>query len=347
MQKYYKTGSKIWAILLILGAGIACSDKPSGMRVDLAGKAQGTTYAITYFEASGRSLQEEVDSLLQDIDQSLSTYVPGSLISQFNEVDTFYSDDRFFTEMVQQSGQIYRLTQGAFDPTVMPLVKAWGFGPDNRLTPRIANLDSLRAFVGFDLLEISGPVMGEFQIRKANPAMQLDFNAIAQGYSVDLLAELLESFGVKDFMIELGGEVLTRGKNAEGKAWTLGIEKPVDIEGIQELSAIVGLSDQALATSGSYHRYYEEAGVRYSHTIDPHTGQPARHTLLSVTVTAPTCAMADAMATAFMVMGLESAKQFLANHPELGLEAYFISSATGFQFEEYATEGMQQKMQTL
>lgn len=333
--------------LLLVAAMASCTSRPAGLKVELTGKAQGTTYSITYFEPSGASFQGAVDSLLAEIDQSLSTYVPGSLISRFNQADSFRTDDRLFVEMLQQSGRIYRLSEGAFDPTVMPLVKAWGFGPDDRLTPRIANLDSLRAFVGFDLLEISGFPDGQHEIRKAYPAMQLDFNAIAQGYSVDLLAELLASRGISDYLVELGGEVRARGKNETGEAWTLGVEKPIDIEGINELSAIIRLEDRAMATSGSYHRFYEQDGIRYSHTIDPHTGHPVRHTLLSVTVTAPDCVTADAMATAFMVMGLDKAKALLAANPDLGLEAYFISSATGFQFEEYATEGMKKIMEDL
>jgi thiamine biosynthesis lipoprotein len=179
------------------------------------------------------------------------------------------------------------------------------------------------------------------RITKSREGMQLDFNAIAQGYTVDLIGEFLEKQKIDHYMIELGGEVLTRGENPLGEPWTLGIEQPLDIPGIQRLAAKVELKDKALATSGSYKKFYVKDGVKYSHTIDPFLGRPVSHSLLSVTVVTDNCAKADAYATVFMVWGVEKAQAFISDHPELNLEAYFISASKGDGWEIEITDGME------
>lgn len=332
--------------LFLLPGYWACQSQPVEP-IKLSGPAQGTTYHITYYGETAAPWQAAVDSLLDRVNQSLSTYHEGSLINQFNQADSLVTADPLFVEMVTRSREIARTSEGAFDPSVMPLVRAWGFGPDNALVPKVDNLDSLRQLVGMDkILERPGPE-GTLVFTKARPGVQLDFNAIAQGYTVDLLARLLESRGVTGYLVELGGEVRTRGRNPQGKAWTLGVEKPIDIAGISELATLIELGDQGAATSGNYRKFYEQGGVRYSHTIDPATGAPVQHTLLSTTVLAADGTTADAYATAFMVMGLAKAQAFIAAHPELKLEAYFISSAAPGHYIFDATPGMQAQLRAV
>ena len=214
------------------------------------GEAQGTSYHITYSDIQKRNFQPHLDSLFERVNQSLSTYHEGSLINQFNQSMSLETEDPLFMDMINQSGEVYRQSEGAFDPTVMPLVKAWGFGPEKEPEQRIENLDSLRELVGFDHLNIQNNM-----ITKDREGIQLDFNAIAQGYTVDLIGDFFEDKGVMNYMIELGGEVLTMGKNPKGKIWTLGIEQPLGIPGIQRLAAKVELKNLALATSGSYRKF--------------------------------------------------------------------------------------------
>lgn len=331
----------IWIIWLSCCCLLGCMNRPVGRLVVLKGQAQGTSYEVRYIEKSGVDYQQAVDSVLAKMDTSFSTYIPHSTISTFNTGDTLRTEDPHFIALLKLSEHLYKLTQGAFDPTVMPLVQAWGFGPDDRLTPQVENMDSIQNMVGFDLLEMGAKGPDLYELRKAHKGMQLDFNAIAQGYSVDLIAALLEEAGIRNYLIELGGEIRVLGRNEKGETWKLGIEKPDEQESAPELSAIIELSAGALATSGSYKRYYEQDGIRYSHTIDPYLGYPVRHNLLSVSLVAPDCATADALATACMVMGLENARQFLSEHPELEAEAYFISSEKDGQFSTYLTPGMQ------
>ncbi|MEZ4776183.1 MAG: FAD:protein FMN transferase [Bacteroidia bacterium] len=332
-----------WAVAAICMMLVSCENKPEGVVLQFSGPAQGTSYSVTCMDPAGRNFQPSIDSIFAVIDQSLSTYQPNSTISQFNRDDSLSTDDVHFREMVMQSGEVYRLTDGLFDPTVMPLVRAWGFGPEKVPEIKVNNLDSVRQFVGFTQLALSTSDKASrfYTLRKKQPGIQLDFNAIAQGYTVDVLADFFEKMGIRNYMIEVGGEVRAKGKNPEGKWWTLGIEQPLEIEGISVMSAIANLENRSLATSGNYRKFYVKDGVKYAHTIDPHTGYPVNHTLLSVSVLAEKCATADAYATAFMVMGFDQAWEFLEKHPELGLEAYFISSSKGEGWDIRMTDGME------
>lgn len=333
----------LYSCLSLMAAGLTACAFPEPVVQQLQGQAQGTTYAITYYGPAAPNYQHAVDSMLEEIDASLSTYRPGSTISRFNEGEVLESDDPHFFRMLEQSQAIYELTQGAFDPTVMPLVKAWGFGPDNRLQPQTDKLDSLRALVGFDKLRYAQPDEGgHYLLQKEVPGLQLDFNAIAQGYTVDVIADFLQAHSISHYLVELGGEVRAKGLNPQGKVWKLGIEKPDDLQimGIQLFAARVALKDGALATSGNYRKFYLKDGIKYSHTIDPFTGRPVQHSLLSVTVMAPQAARADAFATAFMVMGVSRAKALIQAHPELQLEALFISGQSGGGLAAEATPGM-------
>ncbi|RMG67214.1 MAG: FAD:protein FMN transferase [Bacteroidetes bacterium] len=338
--------SCLFLSLLLLPGFWACQSQPI-VPIKLEGPAQGTSYHITYYGEGAADWQPDIDSLLERVNESLSTYHEGSLINQFNQADSLVTDDPLFIEMVDRSRAIARTSEGTFDPSVMPLVRAWGFGPDNALVPKVENLDSLRQFIGMEkILERPGPNGGRV-FTKAQPGVQLDFNAIAQGYTVDLLSRYLEQRGIVNYLVELGGEVRTRGENPEGESWTLGVEKPIDIAGISELATLIELGDMAAATSGNYRKFYEQDGVRYSHTIDPATGRPVQHTLLSTTVLAADGTTADAYATAFMVMGLARAKAFITAHPELELEAYFISSAAPGNYVFDATPGMQRRLRAV
>ena len=248
--------------------------------IKFTGEAQGTYYAVTYFDTSGRNFQNEIDSLLDAFDQSVSVWVPNSVISKVNRNDTLVELDFYFTDIFNLSKEIHYNTAGAFDPTVGPLVNAWGFGFTDRIKVDQNVVDSLLPLVNFHKV-----IIAENKVIKEDARIQFDFNAIAQGYSVDLIAKLLESKGIENYLIDIGGEVLAKGKKPNGDLWKVGIEKPKDNAFYGEgLQAIVKLENKALATSGNYRKFYEVNGIKYSHTIDPKTGYPVQHSLLSVSV---------------------------------------------------------------
>jgi len=308
--------------------------------VRFGGFAQGTTYSISYRDPEKRNLQPQVDSLLNDFDNSLSIYNKKSIISRMNDNDTSVAADGYLTECFSYAVEVYKATNGAFDITVGPLVRAWGFGLKNKDKISQQHIDSLLTLVGMEKVKL---VAGKLQ--KSNRKIFVDVNAIAQGYSVDVVARYLESKGITDYLVEIGGETFGKGLNSRGKAWTIGIDKPYDgnVTPGEDLQAKVELpSGKALATSGNYRKFYVENGVKYSHTIDPKTGYPARNTLLCISVIAGNCAYADAYATAFMVMGVDKAKEFLAAHPEF--EAYMVYSGKNGAFETFATPGFEKQI---
>ena len=228
-------------------------------------------------------------------------------------------------------------TDGAFDPTVAPLVNAWGFGFKSGQLPDSAQVDSLLALVGLRHIRLQ-----EGRVVKDNPLSILDFSAIAKGYGVDRAADVLRSHGIKNFMVEIGGEVVTEGTNEKGEAWRIGINKPVeDSTSVNaELQEVISLSGKAVATSGNYRNFYVKDGRKIAHTINPLTGYPVQQDILSSTVIASTCAEADAFATAFMVMGLKKAQEVLASQP--ALEAYFIYTDEGGNLRTWASETINQ-----
>ncbi|HEY0732834.1 MAG TPA: FAD:protein FMN transferase [Chitinophagaceae bacterium] len=311
----------IWVIIIPFILLNCKNDKP----VQLIGEAQGTTYSITYFSDGNISYKNDVDSILKSIDQSLSTYVPNSIISKINKNDTTVVVDRYFTDVFNKALEISTLTDGAFDITVAPIVNAWGFGFTKKAEVDSAMIDSLIQYVGYKRIRLDNQ-----KVIKPAPEVMLDFNAIAQGYTVDLLASFLESKRIRNYMIELGGEVKTKGKKKDNTPWKIGIDQPNETEtNGRPLQAIIQLENQALATSGNYRKFYIENGKKYAHIIDPKTGYPVNHNLLSATVIAKDCMTADAFATSFMVMGMEKAKQFLSEHKNLGLEVFFIYEENG------------------
>lgn len=317
-------------ILLILAS---CNSKKQQV-VRLFGEAQGSTYSVIYVDKKMRDFQSSIDSLLKVIDKSMSTYDPNSIISSVNKGEKVALDEHF-QKVWTKSVEVFEQSGGAFDVTIAPLVNAWGFGYKQGIE-RLdsATVDSLKQLIGTD------KVVLEFDSLKfLQEGMQIDFNAIAQGYTVDVLADLLESFGIDQYMIELGGEVLTKGKNAEGKEWRIGIDKPVAFSENRPLQVILKLSNKALATSGSYRKFKEKEGKKYSHAINPKTGYPVNHNVLSVSVLADDCMSADAWATTFLILGMEDSKVLLKDLPLL--EAYFIFSDNDGGLHVEMTPGFQ------
>lgn len=282
----------------------------------VSGMVFGTSYNITY--ESDEHLQSEIEAVLDSINNSLSPFNEKSVITAVNE-NRDVELDSMFTEVFRLARQVNEDTDGAFDITVAPLVNAWGFGFKNGFMPTDSQVDSLLDIVGMQKVTLEGG-----KIRKADPRIMLDCSAIAKGYAVDRIARMLSAKGVKNMMIEIGGEIIAHGKNGNGKVWRIGVTKPFDdtLSVNTELQTVLSLTDVAMATSGNYRNFYYVDGKKYAHTIDPKTGRPVQQSILSATVVAPSCAMADAYATSFMVMGFDKAKEILRRHPEM--KAYII-----------------------
>lgn len=321
---------KILFVLAILSF-VACSNQKESSLITIEGEAQGTTYHIAYINSKGVNFQRAIDSLLIEIDKSLSTYHKTSIITRFNQADSMVEVDKMFTDVFNLSKQVYQESEGAFNPTVAHLVNAWGFGFKNLENTDSTTIDSLLKFVDFDAITIVGN-----NAIKTNKNLMLDFNAIAQGYSVDVIANFLADQGIENYMVEIGGEVKVRGKNDKNKLWRIGIDKPVENEAERTLEAVVNLENQSLATSGNYRKFYEKDGVKYSHTLNPKTGYPVRHSLLSATVITDNCALADAYATVFMVVGIDKAKEILAKNKKI--KAVLIFENENKELETYMSE---------
>ena len=300
----------------------------------IEGNTQGTTYHITYLDTKHRNLQPEIEKLLVDFDFSVSTYNPFSIITRVNQNDKDVKVDHYFKACFRKAKEVWKNTDGAFDPTVLPLTNAWGFGPGRKLTIEKSIIDSILKFVGFNLIELKGN-----RIVKKDPRVALDFNAFAQGYSVDVVAHFLDKKGIKSYIVEIGGEVYAKGTDLNGTIWTVNLEEPKDNkEAINKTIAIAKLYNSAISTSGNNRRYFIENGIKYAHHLDPKTGYPAKNNLLATTVFAKNCITTDANATGILVMGLEKSKLFLENHPEL--EAFLIYSDETGTYNYYKTNGI-------
>lgn len=311
-----------------------------GEPVRLEGSTMGTTYHITYFDADGRNFKKEIDSLLIDFNQSLSTYIPDSEISTFNKHAILKFELPYFLPMLEMSKEVYDLSGGAYDPTVGPLVNAWGFGPEGRQTPDPLVVDSLIRLVGFDSIYYDS-----VSVCKLKANIQLDFSAIAKGYGADVISDFLLAQNIENHFVEIGGEIMCHGTNQQNKKWRVGINVPSPDAEMQSAHAIISLSDKGIATSGNYRNYYIKDGRKYAHTISPVTGAPVEHSLLSATVVAQDCATADAVATALMVMGLEKGKEMLEEREDL--EAYLIYSDDNGRMKMYVTEGLSDQVNSL
>ncbi|MCB0396250.1 MAG: FAD:protein FMN transferase [Flavobacteriales bacterium] len=316
--------------LLVLNACIQ-NKSEAPKTVKISGSAQGTTFAITYLDDEEREFVNEVDSLLRLIDQSMSLWVDSSLISRLNKGMDSVVTDLHFLKVFNTGQKISETTSGAFDMTVGALVRTWGFSPGTPISIDSTVIDSISRFTGYQNVSI----LPDGKYVRKHKETQIDFNAIAQGYTVDVLAEFLEEKNISNYLVEVGGELRTAGKNGAGEAWVIGIDFPME-DVVHVAQVIIHVSDKSVATSGNYRKFFEYDGVKYAHTIDPKTGYPARHTLLSATIVADYCMDADAYATALMVMGTDSAKVFLKDHPEL--EAFLIFGDDDGRFNTWMTD---------
>lgn len=297
------------------------------------GKIFGTTYRITY--AHTRDLGKDIYRELQQVDEALSMFNRQSVLSKFNRNERFDSSNRYFNDVVRLSLEISRETDGALDITVAPLVNEWGFGFKNRQNVTIAKIDSIRRFVGYTQLYYQSNVL-----HKHDPRTAIDCGAVAKGYGADAVAALLSRKGCTNYMVEIGGEVVVKGRNAQGKKWSIGISKPIDdsAQTRNDLQTVLYVTDCGIATSGNYRNFYYQGGKKVAHTIDPHTGYPVEHSLLSATVVTSSCGRSDALATSFMVMGLEKAKTFLRQHQDV--QACLIYANRQGSYQVWMTDGM-------
>ncbi|MDP3436346.1 MAG: FAD:protein FMN transferase [Bacteroidales bacterium] len=330
-MKYWRIKFINCALLLLSGSIITSCSKAEYRMID--GFTQGTTYHIAHSDDIGVALDSLVETILRDVDFSLSVYNKESLITQINNGEDI-TIDTLFRNVFNRSYEIYKLSGGLFDVSAAPLFNIWGFGFKNKMTITQERVDSALQLTGMDKIAIVNS-----NVIKTIPNVTLNFNAIAQGYTADVIASEFEKLGIKNYLIEVGGEIFCKGANPKGKKWSVGIDRPVDGNMIQgeDLQDILLLSGGGLATSGNYRKFYEEDGQKYSHTINPLTGYPAKESILSATVTAPDAMTADAYATWFMVAGIEKAIKIIESDPTI--EGYLVYSQ-GETIKVYKSSGI-------
>lgn len=305
------------------------------------GEAQGTTYHITYYDSINRDYSEEIEAILEAFDQSVSTYVSTSIISKVNANDTTVLLDETFVTCFNRAKDIWKLTNGAFDPTVFPLVNAWGFGPQKKAVIEQQKLDSILQFVGFEKIQLFNG-----KIVKDDPRVSLDFNAFAQGYSVDVIAQFLKTKKCIHYIVEIGGELRANGRMDTNREWLVGIEKPTyNATANNPIFQVIAVQNEAVATSGNYRKYIEKSGEKLAHHIDPKTGAPTKNNLLSITLITTDCITADATATGLLVLGLKKAKRFLKNH--INYQAMLIYSTRKGGFKTFVTKGFKSKLRKM
>jgi len=318
---------KIRYLIIFLALVVSQSCRQPSKYIYNEGSVYGTIYHFVYESPNGKDLHEEIKAKLNEYNKTFSTFDSTSIISKVNRNLPVQLND-IFIECFNRSMKVSEISGGAFDITAGPMVNAWGFGPEVRRKLNEEQIDSLKEITGFRKVKLQ-----DGKILKESPHMKLDMSAIAKGYTCDLLGKFLSSKGCKNYMIEIGGEVVAFGKNERGRTWTIGISKPEESAffASNAIQAKVQLPDHALATSGNYRNFYVEDGKKYAHTIDPKSGYPVQHSLLSTTVLADNCMDADAFATAFMVLGLEESIEIARK--QQGLKVYFI-----YANEEGATQ---------
>ncbi len=319
-------------VMISLVVFASCDKQPQ--KTVLQGLAQGSYYAITYYDEQNRNFQREIDSIFHAVDMSVNLWVDSSIISKVNRNEDVTLDSIFIGNFnIAQKAAV--LSDGYFDPTISPIVAAWGFSykSGDSITPQL--IDSLKPLVDYRKVRIeNGKVIKEI------PDITLDFNAIAQGYTSDLIARFLESRGIKNYLVDTGGEIMAKGEKANGQPWIVGIEKPAEnMDSERIVQTCIALRDKGLVTSGSSRKYVERDGKRYSHCIDPKIGYPVEHQVLSVTVMAENSVWADALASIGMVMGMEKSLQLFQSMENV--EAYYIFVNEQGELETFATEGFE------
>lgn len=328
----------LFVCILIIGLS-AC--QPEAVKevayLTIQGKTMGTTYTVKYKDSLERDFKAAIDQLLLEINADVSTYEPESFITRFNksEIEIPYlnilkpetKSPKHFKVNFEKSKEIFENSLGYFDPTIMPIVNYWGFGYTEKKAVEEADkviVDSLMKFVGFEKIEQRSAKDGWIYLQKASKGVQLDFSAIAKGYAVDEVAQLLKGKNIQNYYVEIGGELAVQGKNPSQEWWTIGINTPKTDAAVTDIEAKVSLHNCAMATSGNYRIFYEVKGVKYAHTINSKTGFPEKNMLLSTTIFAPDCMTADGYATACMSMGLEKAKTMINKIKDV--DAYFLYS---------------------
>jgi thiamine biosynthesis lipoprotein len=326
-----KAMRQFFSIAIIVGLIWSCS-KPTKANIKLSGPVFGTAFNIQYYSENNTNYISAIDSLFTVVNQSLSTYIPDSDISRLNRNEIKRVDEHF-EEVFNASKQIYAETKGVFDPTIGNVVNAWNFGAEkNKFLTDSTTIDSLIQYVGFNKISMVNNVINKPE------GMYVEFNAIAKGYGIDVIAEFLESEGISNYLVDIGGDLRVAGENIEkSKPWSVGIDDP-NFDGTQTYSKVIALKDQAMATSGTYRKFkIDEEGNRYAHIIDTKTGYPSKTNVLSVSVITENCMTADGYATAFQAMGIDKVKDFLKYHPEL--KVYFIFENEQLQLETLALNG--------
>ena len=324
-------------LLLIVGTVLIIRQQQAMPYQVNKGPVFGTFYTVNY--QSDKDYHQEIKAALQEVDNALSMFNEQSVISRINRESGGEANDMFM-EVFRKAIEVSKETNGAFDITVAPLVNAWGFGFKNGEMPTRQQVDSIRQFVGWKKVTAEGKT-----IKKADRRVMLDCSAIAKGYGVDVVARLLKDKGVTNFMVEIGGEIITKGISPKRVPWKIGVIKPTEdsLQTSGEYQTILNVTDKAMATSGNYRNFYYKGGKRYAHTIDPKTGYPVQHSILSATVIDNDCATADAYATSFMVMGLDGAKVVLERHPEL--MAYLIYNDKNNHLAVWFSPSMKDKIE--
>tara|TARA_X000000368_G_scaffold366492_1_gene313326 strand:+ start:423 stop:1424 length:1002 start_codon:yes stop_codon:yes gene_type:complete len=318
----------------------SCSYSDNKILVKNSGEAQGSYFYIQYLSEHGKNYKSQIDSIFLEIDSSLSIYKDYSLISKLNKGMDIRTDT-LFNAVFMAARKVFLESEGNFDCSVSPLLNAWGFYKDilgDSLVIDSIKFIKILKYVGFAKISLSGDTLF------LPEGMSLDFNSIAQGYTVDLIAQFLESKGDSNYLVEVGGEILAKGRNADGKIWRVGVDKPSeDIDMQARFQFILDLEDKALATSGNYRKFYEKDGVRYAHTINPFTGFPSQNRLLSVTVIHENCMLADAYSTAFMVMGVKKTKKLLKKLDD-ELEVYLVFTDKYGEWKTYISPRMKDRI---
>ena len=336
-EKRKRTFQLAFLALLIIGTILIIRHQHTMPYQNNTGMIFGTVYHITY--QYDENLEKEIRAELMKVDQSLSPFNESSIISQINRNESDVKTNEMFLSVVQLAQQISKETEGAFDITVAPLVNMWGFGFKKEQTPSKETVDSILAITGYEKITITNG-----KVIKQDPRIMLDCSAIAKGYGCDVVAHFLKKRDIKNFMVEIGGEIVTSGMNSRKEPWHIGVTKPTEdsLNIGNELQTVLNITDKAMATSGNYRNFYYKDGKKYAHTIDPKTGYPVQHNILSATVLANNCATADAYATSFMVLGLEKAQKVLEHHPEL--MAYFIYTDENDEYAVWYSPALKDKI---